>query len=171
MQLRAGVACASVSGAGWLARAVCLESRPLSDGEWHTVKAERHGDNLVISVDDGDYWRHNESLVALGESLKTPEVADGCQGEKGGESDGTCEKGVASAEYEETLISLDGRDEDEPLEVLDDQPSQEWWAPMPLMVDKHDGVTVGGLPEFVSVSLVSVHQDLHDSESSFIHNI
>lgn len=36
--------------------------------------------------------------------------------------------------------------------------------PPPLRVDKHDGVTVGGLPEFRGVNLVTVHDDLQDSE-------
>lgn len=35
--------------------------------------------------------------------------------------------------------------------------------PSPLRVDKHDGVTVGGLPEFVGVDLVTVHDDLQDT--------
>lgn len=35
------------------------------DGAWHVVAAERHGHNLVITVDDGDGWRRNESLVTL----------------------------------------------------------------------------------------------------------
>lgn len=104
IQLRAGVACASVSGAGWLAHTVCVEGQPLGDGEWHTVRAERHGHSLVVEVDDGDDWRHNESLV--------------------------------------------------------------WTSglPPPLHLDKHDGVTVGGLPRFEGVSLVNVQNDLQDSE-------
>lgn len=36
--------------------------------------------------------------------------------------------------------------------------------PPPLTVDKHDGVTVGGLPEFMGMDLVTVHDDLQDSE-------
>lgn len=110
LQLQAGVACASVSGAGWAARRTCVERRPLGDGIWHTVAVERHGHNLRVSVDDGDGWCLNETLA----SLETPVGA--------------------------------GR-------------------PPPLMVDKHDGVTVGGLPEFLGVNLVTVHDDLQDSES------
>lgn len=88
---------------------MCVERRPLGDGAWHTVAAERHGHNLLVSVDDGDGWRRNETLV----SLMVPRV-----------------KG----------------------------------PPPPLAVDKHDGVTVGGLPEFMGVDLVTVHDDLQDSE-------
>lgn len=106
----AGVACASMSGAGWAARRACVERRPLGDGVWHTVCAERHGHNLRVSVDDGDGWCLNETLT----SVETPGGA--------------------------------GR-------------------PPPLMVDKHDGVTVGGLPEFLGVNLVTVQDDLQDSES------
>lgn len=36
--------------------------------------------------------------------------------------------------------------------------------PKPLRVDKHEGVTVGGLPEFEGVELMAVHDDLQDSE-------
>ncbi|XP_071534107.1 uncharacterized protein [Panulirus ornatus] len=61
--LREGVACASVSWAGRASRTVCVEGRPLGDGAWHTVRAERHGGSLVVSVDDGDDWRRNESLA------------------------------------------------------------------------------------------------------------
>lgn len=64
-QLRAGVACVTVSGAGWAASTVCVEGYPLGDGVWHTVAAERYGHSLVIMVDDGDGWRRNQSLVTL----------------------------------------------------------------------------------------------------------
>ncbi|XP_069945504.1 putative neural-cadherin 2 isoform X2 [Cherax quadricarinatus] len=110
VHLRAGVACASVSGAGWAARAACVEGRPVGDGAWHTIIAERHGHNLVVRVDDGDGWRCNESLA----SLLSP--------------------------------ARDARS-----------------SPAPLEVDKHDGVTVGGMPEFAGVNLVTVHDDLSDS--------
>ncbi|ROT84263.1 Cj-cadherin [Penaeus vannamei] len=113
LQLRAGVACASVSGAGWAARAACVEGRPVGDGAWHTVRAERHGHNLLVSVDDGDGWRRNESLVTLEEGEKA-----------------------------------EGRNST---------------PPAPLHVDKHDGVTLGGLPEFVGVSLIAVREDLKDT--------
>ncbi|XP_063878060.1 putative neural-cadherin 2 isoform X3 [Scylla paramamosain] len=107
-QLQAGVACASVSGAGWTVRRACVQRRPLGDGVWHTVAAERHGNNLLVRVDDGDGWHLNESLPSL-----------------------TIPGGL------------------EP--------------PPPLDVDKHDGVTVGGLPEFMGVDLVTVHDDLQDT--------
>lgn len=43
------------------------------DGAWHVVAAERHGHNLVITVDDGDGWRRNESLVTLEATDGTPD--------------------------------------------------------------------------------------------------
>lgn len=64
-QLRAGVACVTVSGAGWAASTICVEGYPLGDGAWHTVAAERRGHSLVVTVDDGDGWRRNQSLVTL----------------------------------------------------------------------------------------------------------
>ncbi|MPC21297.1 Neural-cadherin [Portunus trituberculatus] len=108
LHLRAGVACASMSGAGWGERVACVEGRPLGDGLWHTIRAERSGHNLVLSVDDGDGWRRNESLVSF--------LSD-------------------------------------PITVT---------RPAPLLVDKHDGVSVGGIPEFSGVTLITVHDDLHD---------
>lgn len=108
--MQAGVACASVSGTGWTTRRACVSQRPLGDGAWHTVVAERHGHNLWVSVDDGEGWSFNETL--------------------------------------ESLDSLGGAK-----------------PPPPLMVDKHDGLTVGGLPEFTGVNLVTVHNDLQDGEA------
>ncbi|XP_069982972.1 putative neural-cadherin 2 isoform X4 [Penaeus vannamei] len=74
LQLRAGVVCASVSGAGWAGAAVeaCVDGRPLGDGEWHTVSAERHAHNLLVGVDDGDAWRSNASLLSLEEAEGGP---------------------------------------------------------------------------------------------------
>ncbi|XP_042231102.1 putative neural-cadherin 2 [Homarus americanus] len=113
IHLRAGVACASVTGVGLTEQMVCVENRPLGDGEWHTVVAQRHGDNLLVSVDDGDGWpRRNDSLPTL-----TPT---------------TTGAGVVGKV-----------------------------PPTPLDVDKHDAVTVGGLPEFVGVKLLAVHHDLN----------
>ncbi|KAK4289685.1 hypothetical protein Pmani_037361 [Petrolisthes manimaculis] len=115
LHLRAGVACASVSGAGLVARVACVNERPVGDGAWHTIQAERHGHNLVVSVDDGDGWGRNESLVSL-------------------------------------LPVMNGDDDDRPVS-----------PPAPLEIDKHDGVTVGGMPEFAGVSLIAVHNDLRDT--------
>ncbi|XP_066988266.1 putative neural-cadherin 2 [Macrobrachium rosenbergii] len=114
VQLRAGVACASVSGAGWAARAACVEGRPVGDGHWHTIRAERHGHNLLISVDGGDEWRVNRSIPSLlpGKSSLQEDIAG---------------------------------------------------PPMPSEIDKHDGVTVGGIPEFLGVKLVTVGDDLQDA--------
>ncbi|XP_063879939.1 putative neural-cadherin 2 isoform X2 [Scylla paramamosain] len=109
LHLRAGVACASVSGPGWGTRVACVEGRPLGDGLWHTIRAERRGHNLVLSVDDGDGWRRNESLASF--------LSD-------------------------------------PVTIT---------RPAPLLVDKHDGISVGGIPEFSGVTLITVHDDLHDT--------
>ncbi|XP_063588701.1 neural-cadherin-like [Penaeus indicus] len=75
-QLRAGVACASMSGAGWAVRTVCVDGRSLGDGAWHTLRVERHAHNLLVSVDDGDGWRRNESMP----SLTAPMVGGGAAG-------------------------------------------------------------------------------------------
>ncbi|CAL4133360.1 unnamed protein product, partial [Meganyctiphanes norvegica] len=108
LHLRGGVACASLSSVGAASQGTCVDGRLLNDGTWHTVAAERHGNNLIVTVDDGDTWRRNESLpVFTGEEV--------------------------------------GR------------------LPATLKVDKQDGVTVGGLPEFIGVDLASVHDDLADS--------
>lgn len=101
------MACGAVSGAELAPRRVCVERHPLGDGEWHTIRAERHGHNLRLSVDDGDGWRCNETLPSL--------AAPGGLG-----------------------------------------------PPRPLKVDKQGGVTVGGVPSFMGVDMVTVHQDLHD---------
>lgn len=101
-----------MSGAGWAARVACVEGRPVGDGSWHTVRAERRGHNLILSVDDGDGWRRNESLVSL---LPLPDDA---------------------------------------------------FPPEPLLIDKHDGVSVGGIPEFSGVKLIAVQDDLRDSKLS-----
>ncbi|XP_068219972.1 putative neural-cadherin 2 [Palaemon carinicauda] len=114
IQLRGGIVCASLSGTAWKTTEACVEGYLLSDGEWHTIRVERHGHNLLVSVDDGDGWKHNETLPSL---IMTS--------------------------------SLGGEQEDQAAVV-----------PVPLVVDKQDGVTVGGLPEYVGVSLVTVHEDL-----------
>ena len=41
--------------------------------------------------------------------------------------------------------------------------------PTPLRVDKKDGVLLGGIPEFVSLSLVAVHDDLSDSKTNTLY--
>ncbi|KAK7071829.1 hypothetical protein SK128_016925 [Halocaridina rubra] len=114
LHLRASVACASVSGAGWAARIACAEGRPIGDGKWHTIRAERRGHSITIDVDDGDEWRHNHSFPSL-------------------------------TAWRENHGDVRG-------------------PPMPLEIDKHDGVTIGGLPKFIGVKLVTVGDDLHDSK-------
>ncbi|XP_069938293.1 putative neural-cadherin 2 isoform X1 [Cherax quadricarinatus] len=61
LELRSGVACASMSGPRQGRQEVCLETFPLGDGAWHTVRVGRHGPNLIIGVDDSDGWRQNGS--------------------------------------------------------------------------------------------------------------
>ena len=89
---------------------VCVWSAPINDGKWHDIRAERHGHNMVLEVDDGDMWKRNESLV----SLITPESNN--------------------------------------------------IPPGLLKIDKQDGVTVGGTPEFVGISVVTVSKDLVNSK-------
>ncbi|KAK4315389.1 hypothetical protein Pmani_013307 [Petrolisthes manimaculis] len=109
--LREGVPCATFWGPNLTTRVACVEGRGVSDGEWHVVFAERHGDNLIVYVDDGDGWRRNESLASL--------------------------------EWEE--------DGDGPVTL-----------PPPLLVDKHEGVTVGGRPDLAGTKLLGVEEDLID---------
>ncbi|CAL4184112.1 unnamed protein product, partial [Meganyctiphanes norvegica] len=61
--LQNGVACLSVIESSETPRVACIDGRPVNDGHWHVLRAERHGHNLVLSLDDGDGWRHNESLA------------------------------------------------------------------------------------------------------------
>nr|XP_045603724.1 putative neural-cadherin 2 isoform X2 [Procambarus clarkii]XP_045603725.1 putative neural-cadherin 2 isoform X2 [Procambarus clarkii] len=65
LHLRGGVACACVSGVERALQEVCLEGFPVGDGAWHTIRVGRHGHNLIISVDDSDGWRQNETLTTL----------------------------------------------------------------------------------------------------------
>ncbi|XP_069955275.1 putative neural-cadherin 2 [Cherax quadricarinatus] len=123
IHVREGVACVSVSGVGWETREACVEGHPLHDGVWHLVRGGRHGHNLVISVDDGDLWSRNESLVTF------DLVRDAR--ERPGQGPG----------------------------VRSPPPGN---PPRPLIVDRNDGVNVGGVPEFVGTTLVAVHDDLHD---------
>nr|XP_045603729.1 putative neural-cadherin 2 isoform X2 [Procambarus clarkii]XP_045603730.1 putative neural-cadherin 2 isoform X2 [Procambarus clarkii] len=115
--VRGGVACASVSGPESTLQEACLESFPLGDGSWHTLRVSRHGPNLIISVDDGDGWRQNETLASLVSSVNLADV----------------------------------------------HPLAATLPPAPVTVDKQDGVTVGGVPEFEELRLVAVHDDLQDS--------
>lgn len=62
IQLRAGVACASLNYGGRESREVCVNNRPLDDGSWHVVRAECQSYSLAMSVDDGDGWRRNDSV-------------------------------------------------------------------------------------------------------------
>lgn len=99
---------------------VCVVGRPLGDGLWHTVTAERYGNNLLIRVDDGDSWtRRNDSLP----TLTTGHTTAG-RGRGAGEA-----------------------------------PSL-----VPLETDKHDGVTIGGLPQLEGSKVIEIHQDLQNSE-------
>ncbi|XP_042205064.1 putative neural-cadherin 2 isoform X2 [Homarus americanus] len=116
LHLRGGVACVSVSGVEWSLEEVCVEGFPLGDGSWHTIRVGRHGLNLIISVDDGDGWRQNQTLASF---LTTTSLGD-----------------------MQALVAV---------------------PPTPITVDKQDGMTVGGIPEFESLRLVTVHDDLQNS--------
>nr|XP_027225657.1 uncharacterized protein LOC113817760 [Penaeus vannamei] len=67
-----GVRVCSGAGVGGAAAEACVDGRPLGDGEWHTVSAERHAHNLLVGVDDGDAWRSNASLITLEEAEGGP---------------------------------------------------------------------------------------------------
>ena len=95
----------------------------MADGAWHTVFGERHGDNLLVGVDDGDGWRRNDSLVSLQEWHG--------RGRRRG----------------------DGRGDTSPFP-----------PPVPILVDKHEGVAVGGLPRSEGGEVVGVTEDLADGE-------
>ncbi|XP_069186784.1 putative neural-cadherin 2 [Procambarus clarkii] len=113
---RGGVMCASISGIEWGMQEVCLEGFPLGDGSWHTLRVGRHGHNLIISVDDSDEWRKNETLASF---------------------------------FTTTILG--------DIRALVAAP------PLPITVDKQDGLIMGGIPEFESLSLVTVHDDLQHS--------
>ena len=96
----------------------------MGDGAWHTVFGERHGDNLIVGVDDGDGWRRNESLASV-----------------------QAWRGIGRGRS-------DSRDD-----ALSPFP-----PPISILVDKHEGVTVGGLPRVVGGKVVGVTDDLADGE-------
>lgn len=102
----------------------CVEGRAVGDGEWHTVFGERHGNNLLAGVDDGDGWRRNESLASL-QAWRTRSRGRGS-----------------------------GRGDSLP----------PFPAPVPLLVDKHEGVAVGGQPVLVGGKVVGVTDDLSEGE-------
>ncbi|XP_071513117.1 putative neural-cadherin 2 [Panulirus ornatus] len=115
LHLRGGVACASVSGAEWSVQEVCVEGFPLGDGSWHMIQVGRHGHNLIISVDDGDGWRQNETLIF---QITTTSHGD----------------------MQAVVVA----------------------PPMPITIDKENGVTLGGIQEFIGLNLVAVHNDFQD---------
>ncbi|KAK7077300.1 hypothetical protein SK128_001121 [Halocaridina rubra] len=120
IRLREGVVCASVTGAksrftGILGE-TCLENFLVNDGSWHTIRVGRYGHNLLVSVDDGDNWLHNETFSSV--------------------------IGSSNAGYVDVLHRM---------------------PPDPIIVDKQDGVTVGGIPEYMGVNLVTVHEDLQET--------
>ncbi|XP_068228176.1 neural-cadherin-like [Palaemon carinicauda] len=65
LRLQSGIACASIMNSEKLIKSACISGRPLGDGLWHTLKIECHGHNMLISVDDGDGIRQNNSLPSL----------------------------------------------------------------------------------------------------------
>lgn len=112
-----------------------MEGRPLGDGEWHTLAAERQGHNLLLRVDGGDgrsFTNHSLDSFAL--------LSWDARGGRGDEQRG---KGGGRRPKNLTYPAL----------------------PPFLHVDKHDGVTVGGWPEFEAGRLVRVHHDLTESKS------
>ncbi|KAK8754583.1 hypothetical protein OTU49_016757, partial [Cherax quadricarinatus] len=116
LHVRSGVMCSTMSCTEWGVQEVCLEGIPLGDGSWHTIRVGRHGHNLIISVDDGDGWRKNETLASFFTTTSLGDI--------------------------QALVAL---------------------PPLPITVDKQDGLVMGGIPEFESLSLVTVHDDLQNS--------
>ncbi|XP_064077719.1 LOW QUALITY PROTEIN: neural-cadherin-like [Macrobrachium nipponense] len=114
LHLQSGVACASMSVAGLTARTACVNGHPIGDGEWHTIRAERHGHNLIAMVDDGDDGRLNYSIPS-------------------------------------------------PVTHIQESSQKVTRPPITLQIDKHDGVTIGGLPHLVGASLLSVKEDLTET--------
>ncbi|CAL4193185.1 unnamed protein product, partial [Meganyctiphanes norvegica] len=106
LHIRAGVACLTLVGRGSAKQETCLTEHTLGDGTWHLLHAERHGDNLLLLLDDADGTQRNQSLPSM---------------------------------------------------------SGQIGAPQQLHVDQQEGVTVGGTPDFVGVSVLSVQEDLRDS--------
>ncbi|XP_050721664.1 putative neural-cadherin 2 isoform X2 [Eriocheir sinensis] len=125
LHLRSGIVCASLTGAGMGMdiREACVEGRGIGDGAWHTVFGERHGDNLLVGVDDSDGWRRNESLPSL----------QAWRGRSRGQGSGSGDS-------------------------LPPFP-----PPVALLVDKHEGVTVGGQPVLVGGKVVGVTEDLAEA--------
>ncbi|XP_071513352.1 putative neural-cadherin 2 [Panulirus ornatus] len=122
LHLRGGVVCATVSGAAGAMQAiqeVCLDGFPLGDGSWHTVRVGRHGHNMIISVDDGDGWRQNQTLASLLTNTTTTDSG-----------------------HVQAVVTV---------------------PPVSFSIDKQDGMIVGGIPEFVGVTLATVHDDLQNS--------
>ncbi|XP_076032740.1 neural-cadherin-like isoform X2 [Oratosquilla oratoria] len=66
LTLENGLACVVVQGGEHRTKQrLCLTSRPVNDGVWHYLRAERYGANLLISMDDGDSWRQNATIYTL----------------------------------------------------------------------------------------------------------
>ncbi|XP_064093764.1 putative neural-cadherin 2 isoform X1 [Macrobrachium nipponense] len=65
LQLQSGIACASVTNSDTILGSVCVEGHPIGDGLWHTVRAERHGHNIMVGVDDADGSKQNYSFPTL----------------------------------------------------------------------------------------------------------
>ncbi|XP_066957970.1 putative neural-cadherin 2 isoform X2 [Macrobrachium rosenbergii] len=80
LRLRGGVACATISGSPEINQEVCVEDYFLGDGFWHTLYVARQGYDLAISVDDGDEWRHNDTLTSFLTTLR-PEGMQGTETE------------------------------------------------------------------------------------------
>ncbi|XP_068208342.1 cadherin-related hmr-1-like [Palaemon carinicauda] len=100
LHLQSGVACASMSVAGWTERSACVNGNPIGDGKWHTIRAERHEHNLIAIVDDGDDGGFNFSIPSF-------------------------------------------------VTHFDDKSKKVIKSPRTSQIDKHDSVTIGGLPRLM----------------------
>ncbi|XP_068213121.1 putative neural-cadherin 2 [Palaemon carinicauda] len=65
LHLQSGIACASLTNSDRMLGTVCIEGYLLGDGLWHSVQAECHGHNILMSIDDADGSRQNYSLPTL----------------------------------------------------------------------------------------------------------
>ncbi|KAK7075418.1 hypothetical protein SK128_018162, partial [Halocaridina rubra] len=119
LELEGGIACASFTTPKRPKQVACVIDRPVGDAMWHTIRAERHGHNLLIFVDDGDGVRHNHSLPYLNLFQETDELST--------KSDFITE------------------------------------PPLPMNADSNNGITIGGLPEFLGVKLITVYDDLKEA--------
>jgi len=113
---------------------VCLTNIWLSDGQWHYVKLQRLGHDLLLSMDDGEKWKSNQTSL-LSRYFETNQRR-------------RYEKlGMFARTSLTTRVS-----------------QRNFPEAQSLVVDKQDGVSVGGIPVYDGHNLISVTNDLIESE-------